>query len=116
MDSLICKQINTHHCNAAMAHLPLTGNNVDIFLIQEPYCYNGEPCYIPSDDSAFSAPSNKNPRASLLIKRDIAHNFMLLHQFSDPDNTIVVTVTNPPIHIVSSYLPPTILSNKFSHP
>jgi hypothetical protein len=30
---------------------------------------------------------------------------MLLHQFSDPDNTIVVTVTNPPVHIVSSYLP-----------
>jgi hypothetical protein len=31
---------------------------------------------------------------------------MLLHQFSNPDNLVVVTSTNPPIHIASSYLPP----------
>jgi hypothetical protein len=31
---------------------------------------------------------------------------MFLHQFSNPDNAIVVTATNPPIHIASSYLPP----------
>lgn len=31
---------------------------------------------------------------------------MLLHQFSNPDNTKVVMATNPPIHIASSYLPP----------
>ena len=32
-------------------------------------------------------------------------NFILLHQFSNPDNIIVVTSTNPQIHIASSYLP-----------
>jgi hypothetical protein len=75
-----------------MAHLsPYTHeNNVDILIIQETYCYNGKPCHILPGYTAFLAPSNKNPRASLLIKRDIAHNFMLLHQFSNPDNTIVV--------------------------
>ena len=31
---------------------------------------------------------------------------MLLHQFSNPDNVIVVTSTNPQIHVASSYLPP----------
>jgi len=31
---------------------------------------------------------------------------MLLHQFSNPDNVIVVTSTNPQILIASSYLPP----------
>jgi len=108
MDSLKFAQMNTHHCKAAMAHLsPFTHDNkVDVLIIQEPYCYNGEPCYIPPDYLAFFAPSNKKPRASLLIKRDIAHNFMFLHQFSNPDNAIVVTDTNPPIHRASSYLPP----------
>jgi hypothetical protein len=92
MDSLTCAQINTHHCKAAMVDLSLIGNNVRIFLIQEPYCHNGEPCYILSDCSAFFVPSNKNPRASLLIKRGIARNFLFLHQFSDPDNIIVVHI------------------------
>jgi hypothetical protein len=41
----------------------------------------------------------------MLIRRDIIHNIMFLHQFSNPDNTILVTTTNPPIHIDSSYLP-----------
>jgi len=101
MDSLVFAQINTHHCKAAMAHLsPYTHNNkVDVLIIQEPYCYNEGPCYIPQEYLAFFAPSNKNPRASLLIKRDIAHKFMFLHQFSNPDNAIVVTATNPPIHL-----------------
>ena len=31
---------------------------------------------------------------------------MLLHNFSNPDNVIVVTSTDPPIHTASSYLPP----------
>jgi hypothetical protein len=76
MDSLTFAQINTHHCKVAMVHLsPCTHENkVDILIIQEPHCFNREPCYIPPDYSAFFAPSNKNPRASLLIKRDIAHN------------------------------------------
>jgi len=30
---------------------------------------------------------------------------MLLHQFSNPNNIIVVTSTKPQIHIGSSYLP-----------
>ena len=30
---------------------------------------------------------------------------MLLHQFSNPNNTIVVTATYPQIHVASSYLP-----------
>jgi hypothetical protein len=79
-------------------------NKVDIALIQEPYCYNGEPCCIPPEYSAFFAISNRNPRASILIKKDIAHNFIFLHQFSNPDNTIVATATNPPIHIASEPL------------
>jgi len=91
-----------------MVHLSLytNENKVDILFIQEPYCYNGEPCYIPSAYLAFYVASPTDPRASLLIRREIAHNFMLLHNFSNPDNAIVVTPTNPPIHIASSYLPP----------
>jgi len=118
MESLTIAQINTHHCKAAMAQLSLYtyDNKVDIALIQEPYCYNGEPCCIPSEYSAFFAISNRNPRASILIKKDIAHNFIFLHQFSNPDNTIVATATNPPIHIASSYLPPTTPRKTTSHP
>jgi len=76
MDSLTFAQINIHHCKAAMAHLtPYTHDNkVDIVIIQEPYCYNGEPSCIPPDYSAFFATSNRNPRASHLIKKDIVHN------------------------------------------
>ena len=108
MATLTFAQINTHHCKAAMAILSLYTheNKVDIFIIQEPYCYMGEPRYIPPGYSAIFAHSNRNPTASLLIRRDIIHNIMFLHQFSNPDNTIVVTTTDPPIHIASSYLPP----------
>jgi hypothetical protein len=117
MDSLTFAQINTHHCKAAIAHLsPYTHNKVDILIIQKPYCYNGEPCCIPPDYSAFFATSNRNPRAILLIKKDIADNFIFLHQFSNPENTIVATATNPPIHIASSYLPPYDTPKRTSHP
>jgi len=48
VDPLLCAQLNTHHCKAAMAHLSLyTNNQIDILLIQEPYSYSGVPCYIP---------------------------------------------------------------------
>jgi hypothetical protein len=73
-------------------------NKVDIMLIQEPYCYNGEPCYIPPAFVAYYVSSPTAPRASLLIRREIAHNFMLLHNFSNPDNILVVTATSPPIY------------------
>ena len=105
---MICAQLDTHHCKAAMANLsPYTNENkVGILLIQEPYCYSGEPCYIPSAFVAFYVSCPTDPRASLLIRREIAYNFMLLHNFSNPDNILVVTSTSPPIYIASSYLPP----------
>jgi len=45
MESLTIAQINTHPWKVAMAQLALYShnNNVDIALIQEPYCYNREP-------------------------------------------------------------------------
>jgi hypothetical protein len=54
----------------------------------------------------FYVSSYTNPRASLLIRREIAQNFMLLHQFANTENIFVVTSTNSPIHIASSFLPP----------
>jgi hypothetical protein len=91
-----------------MAHLSLcTGENkVDILYIQEPYCYDGVTCCIPPDYLAFYVSSDTHPRVSLLIRREIAHNFMLLCLFSYPDNITVVISTNPQIHIANSYLPP----------
>jgi hypothetical protein len=91
-----------------MAHLSLyTGENkVDILFIQEPYCYDGVLCCTPPDYLTFYVSSGTQPRASLLIRREIAHNSMLLNQFSNPDNITVVASTNPQIHIASSYLPP----------
>ena len=108
MDYLLCAQLNTHHSKAAMAHLSLYAaeKKADIMFIQEPYCYDGKPCYIPTGYQCFHAPSDTNPRASLLIRKEIAHNFMLLQQFLNSDNTIVLVTTNPQIYIVSSYLPP----------
>ena len=108
MESLTVAQINTHYCKAAMAQLSLYthDNKVDTALIQEPYCYNGEPCCNPPVYSAF-ATSNRNPRALVLIKKDIAHNFLFLHQFSNPDSTIVATATNPP-QPHSQLLPPSL--------
>jgi len=57
---LIHAQINTDHCRAAMEHLSLykIENKVDILFIQEQYCYNGEPCYIPSAYLAFYVSSS----------------------------------------------------------
>jgi hypothetical protein len=91
-----------------MANLsPYTNENqIGILLIQEPYCYNEEPCYIPSAFVVFYVSSPTDPRASLLIRREIAHNFILLHNFSNPDNILVVTSTSQPIYIVRCYLPP----------
>ena len=78
MESLTIAQINTHHSKAAMALLALSShdNKVNIALIQEPYCYNGEPRCSPPEYSVFYTTSNRNPRALILIKKDIAHNFI----------------------------------------
>jgi hypothetical protein len=81
-------------------------NKVDILFIQEPYCCYGKPCYIPSGSLNFHVPSDSNPRVSLLIRREIAHNFLLLQQFSNSDNVIVVSSTNSQFYIASFYLPP----------
>ena len=76
-----------------MAHLSLytSENKVDILFIQEPYCYDGEPCYIPPGCLNFHVPSD---------------NFLLLQQFSNSNNIIVASSTNPQLYIASSYLPP----------
>jgi hypothetical protein len=44
-------------------------------FIQELYCYDGTPCYIPTEYKEFPAPSVTNLRASLLIRKEIAHNY-----------------------------------------
>jgi hypothetical protein len=90
-----------------MAHLFLyAAEKEDIVFIQEPYCYDGKTCYIPTGYQRFHAPSDTNLRASLLIRKGIAHNFMLLQQFSNSDNTIVLVNTTPQLYIASSSLPP----------
>ena len=111
MDILSCAQLNTHHCKAAMAQLSLSlnYNKVDILFNQEPYCYNGTPCLIPPNYTAFYAKGDTglNPRACLLVKNDIVHNFITIHNHSNPDNIIITTTsTNPPLYLASSYLPP----------
>ena len=108
MDTLICAQLNTQHCKAAMAHLSLclTQNKIDILFNQEPYCYDGNPSLLPSNYTSFHVNTNNDPRACILIRSEIAHNFTLLHQFSTSDSIILVTQSNPPIYIASSYLPP----------
>ena len=75
MDPVRCAQLNTHHCKAAMAHLSLytSENKVDTLFVQELYCYNGGPCYIPPDYLSFHAFSDTNPRAALLIRQEMAH-------------------------------------------
>jgi len=108
MDKLTCAQLNTHHCKAAMAHLSLftSENKVDILLIQEPYCHEGAPRLTPPGYTIFQVPSETNPRASMLIRREIAHNFLLLQQYSNSDNVIVTVSTNPQLYLASSYLTP----------
>jgi len=100
-----------------MAQLALYSqeNKGDIALIQEPYCYNGEPRCIPPEYSVLYTTSDRNSRALILIKRT-AHNFIFLYQYSNQDNTIVATATNPRFYIASSYLPPTIPLKMTSQP
>jgi hypothetical protein len=106
MDSLAFAQINTHHCKAAMEHLsPYTHyNKVDVLIIQEPYCYKGVPCFIPLEYLAFFAPSNKNPRASLLIKRDIVHKFSTTIENWTHVYTKLFTRNNPYYHLLKYLL------------
>jgi len=101
------EQLNTDHCKGAMAHLSLytRENKVYILFTQEPCCYDGAPCYIPPGYLYLHVPSDTNTRASLLIRREIAHNFLLLQHRSNSDNVIVVTSTYPQLYIASSYLP-----------
>ena len=108
MDNLTFAQLNTHHCKAAMANLSmlLTKNNVDILLNQEPYRNNGIPSLTPTNYKPFYIPSNTDPRACIYIKKEIAHNFTLIHSFSTPDDVIIAQSTNPTLYIASSYLPP----------
>jgi hypothetical protein len=117
MDSLIFAQINAHHCKAAMANLSLYTheNKVDILIIQESYCYMEEPRYIPPDYLAIFAQSSRNPRATLLIKRGKIHNFMFLHQFSNLENSIVVTTQTPQFIYPALTSSPTTLSTRTSH-
>jgi hypothetical protein len=117
MEPLTIAQINTYHCKAAMAQLALYSqeNKVDIALIQEPYCYHGEPHCIAPDYSVFHMTSNRNSRALILIKKDIAHNFIFLYQYSNQDNTIVATATKPPLHC-QLLPPPTIPLKMTSQP
>jgi hypothetical protein len=91
-----------------MAHLSLytKENHVDILFIQEPYCYNGATCYVPPQYLVYYVSSPTDPRAALLIRREISHNFLLLHNYSNPDNVIVVLSTTPPTHTACSYLHP----------
>ena len=108
MEYLTCAQLNSQHCKAAMAYLSLflATSNMDILFNQEPYCYNGVPAFTPSNYTPFYVNSNINTRACIYIKNDIAHNFLLMHNFSTPDNTILISSSNPPIYLASSYLPP----------
>ena len=105
MDPMRCAQLLVS-ANLLWHTFPYIQVKIDILFVQEPYCYNGEPCYIPPDYLTFHVSSDTNPRAALLNRREIAHGFMLLHHFSNPNNIIVVTSTNPQLRIASSYLPP----------
>jgi hypothetical protein len=100
-----------------MAHLSLrtNGDKIDMMFIQEPYCYKGEPCYVPSDYSALYTSSHPNPRAAPLIRREIAHNLMLLHQFANLENVFVVTSATLPLH-KPALTSPMIPLSKTSHP
>ena len=108
MDTLQCAQLNSKHCKSAIAHfsLYLANNNTDILFNQEPYCNNGIPSYTPPNYIPFHVNSQVNSRACIYIRKDIAHNFLLMHNFSTPDNIILVSSSNPPLYIASSYLPP----------
>lgn len=92
MDNLIFAQLNTHHCKAAMANLSMLLNKkkVDILLNQEPYCHNGIPSLTPLNYIPFYITSNIDPRACIYIRREIVHNFTLLHSCSTPDDVIIV--------------------------
>jgi hypothetical protein len=91
-----------------MVHLSLYAaeKKTDIMFIQEPYCHDGKPDYIPTGYQSLHAPSDTNPRASILIRKEIAHNFILLQQYSNSDNTIALVTTDPQLYIASTYLPP----------
>ena len=108
MDTLYCAQLNAHHCKAAMAYLSLLTSNhkIDIRLLQEPYCVNGEPCIIPMNYATYCAHTDTIPRACILIRKDLTRHFILMQQFSSPDTVVIATSSNPPTYFVSTYLPP----------
>ena len=117
MATLTCAELNMQHCKAAITHLALFTheNKIGILFIQEPYCLNGEPSLTspPELQGILSFP-HTHPRALLLIRTEIAQNFVL-HTFSNSDNVIIATAINPPLYLTSSYLPPyNMLEKNFS--
>ena len=106
-----CSQINLHRSANPTAqfyyNIELNDDAPYITFVQEPYCYNGKPMYLPGNGKTFFYPSpdNKNPRATLTISRNIEDQFFFQTRFSDRDTaTCSIELPHSKLYVSSIYM------------
>ena len=114
-----CRQINLQHNRTASAHmaqmLAKLRHTNPIFLIQEPYLYQGRICNLPQGYMAHH--SGTDARSAIVSTKEV--NLWFCPQFSDRDQTTCIW-KNPTgsevIYITSIYMDITnhdVLTDKF---
>ncbi|GJQ72334.1 hypothetical protein Trydic_g3421 [Trypoxylus dichotomus] len=81
--------INLHHCKAATAALQafVVSKNIDIVLIQEPWIIEGKVCGLTIGGWTLVHGLDPNPRACLLVKRNLS--FLMVRDHCSRDLTTV---------------------------
>jgi hypothetical protein len=100
-------QINLQNCRSATSTLSefYKNNDIDILLIQEPYCINNKIALFPQTTEILQ--TDIKPKAAIIYTKLSGIKGMILEKFSN-ELTIwsVLTIDNQDIHLCSAYMPP----------
>ena len=106
-----CSQINLHRSVNPTAqfyyNVELNDDLPFITFVQEPYCVQGKPKYLPGNGVTYfhSSSDHTNPRATLTVSNNIAEQFFFQRQFSDADiATCSIELPNSKLYISSIYM------------
>ena len=101
-------QLNVHKCKAATQQLimMLESENVDVALIQEPYCYKGNLPLYPKSYKIYFDIKSEVIKAAIIIRNTKLHPFLDLNSTHYNMVTIDITVGNLLLTLCSYYFEP----------